>query len=902
MAGSSAGNEEVAQRRRGVRTCLLGALLLVAAVLIPVAVGPAPAHAAGVAGSVGKNGAHRRAFYDFGHNPNSLDEMTGDLNAGANALEPDIMSFSDSAEVIGTSDHVNDHKGTSGLFMYHDSVLVTTRLPDTVESWMEAVHQKVLDGKNVALIAFDIKSAAATAANGPKLLAAVHDHLNYGGVHVNVIFSVGSESDGAVFDNLISALSPREGVMVDGENDPIKVYNYFAGRGLAGHIAYGNGSLGLRYGAAPGVLPSIQLASWSRAGQPGTFAIPYAYPVDLHSDMNAFITAGADGLIPDVDLPVVPPDLTQAKIAELATLVGARDDVYLATAADDPLHPVVDAYALRVKTADVSGAGTDSNLTFTLTGCDGTSSVTVDSEYQGQFEQNSVNYVTLPSKDLGKLQSITLSSDGSRGVAGNQTWHPGNVQISSVGWGIPYTDYRQVDFSSSQTVDAGSPQTGATGAWGDSCGSVTTAASSVNPSVFGQPVTLSSTVAPASGGSAVPTGTVGFFDGATSLGTGTLAAGKATLTTGALSVGNHPIQARYSGDSTFRSSVSTVVRQVVNMAATTTTLTSAANPSVHGQAVPLTVTTAAVAPGAGTPAGQVQIYDGAMLLATGTLAGGSYKASFPTLSTATHPLTAKYLGNESFSTSTSTVLSQVVNRAPTTVTLTARPGDTTSFGDPATFTAAVGVPAPGAGLPTGSVVFAVDGLVVQTLPLSPTVQQVTVATTSLGAGPHTVTATYQGDGNFLPSTSSLGHAVACSVTLTGNQTGAVHAARGSTCLANTTVTGSIVVKPGASLDLQNVTVTGSVVANSSPGSIRICGSTIGGSVHVKDAQGLVVVGDAAAVSCAPNTIGGALILEGNSHGVRAIGNTVGTVHATGNSGPGPYPGFPTSISGGTIRP
>ena len=248
------------------------------------------------------------------------------------------------------------------------------------------------------------------------------------------------------------------------------------------------------------------------------------------------------------------------------------------------------------------------------------------------------------------------------------------------------------------------------------------------------------------------------------------------------------------------------------------------------------------------------------------------------------------------------MLRQAVNRAPTTVTLiTARPGDTTSFGDPATFTAAVGVPAPGAGLPTGSVVFAVDGLVVQTLPLSPTVQQVTVATTSLGAGPHTVTATYGGR-QHSSSTSSLGHAVACSVTLTGNQTGAVSAARGSTCLANATVTGSIVVKPGASLDLENVTVTGSVVANSSPGSIRICGSTIGGSVHVKGAQGLVVVGDAAAASCAPNTIGGALILEGNSHGVRAIDNTVGTVHATGNSGPGPYPGFPTSISGGTIRP
>jgi hypothetical protein len=136
----------------------------------------------------GSNGQHRRPFYDFGHNPNQLGEVVGDLNAGANALEPDVMRFSDNA-VFGTS-NINSQAGPSGLFMYHDHVLATTRFPTTVENWLEFVHDSVVGGSNVALIAFDIKSAAAQGDLGLKLLQAVRSHLNYGGVNVNVIFRV----------------------------------------------------------------------------------------------------------------------------------------------------------------------------------------------------------------------------------------------------------------------------------------------------------------------------------------------------------------------------------------------------------------------------------------------------------------------------------------------------------------------------------------------------------------------------------------------------------------------------------------------------------------------------------------------------------------------------------------
>src|SRR5205823_2240064 len=129
----------------------------------------------------------------------------------------------------------------------------------------------------------------------------------------------------------------------------------------------------------------------------------------------------------------------------------------------------------------------------------------------------------------------------------------------------------------------------------------TTLVSSPNPSVFGQLVTLTATVTGIAG-VPPPTGSVLFKDGAVTLGAMTLnTSATATLTTSTLAVGIHSLTAVYAGDSRFAGSASIVLRQVVNKAATTTTLTSSPNPSVGGQAVTFTATVSIVAPGAGTP-------------------------------------------------------------------------------------------------------------------------------------------------------------------------------------------------------------------------------------------------------------------------------------------------------------
>ena len=109
----------------------------------------------------------------------------------------------------------------------------------------------------------------------------------------------------------------------------------------------------------------------------------------------------------------------------------------------------------------------------------------------------------------------------------------------------------------------------------DQATSLTAVTALVNPSVYGQSVTLTATVTAVAPGAGTPTGTVTFFDGATDLGTGTAAGpGVWTFATSSLAVGTHAqITAQYSGDGNFLGGDSADFSQVVDQAASLTTVT-----------------------------------------------------------------------------------------------------------------------------------------------------------------------------------------------------------------------------------------------------------------------------------------------------------------------------------------
>src|SRR2546422_1973861 len=151
------------------------------------------------------------------------------------------------------------------------------------------------------------------------------------------------------------------------------------------------------------------------------------------------------------------------------------------------------------------------------------------------------------------------------------------------------------------------------------------------------------------------------------------------------------------GDGNFGASTSAALTQTVNKASTATTLTSSVNPSVFGQSVTFTATVTVTAPGAGSPTGTVNFVDGATNIGSCSLpAAAPFSCTFSTsaLSVATHSITATYVGDGNFNTSTSAAVSQVVNKANTTTTLTSSTNPSV-FGQSVTFTRTVAVVSPG---------------------------------------------------------------------------------------------------------------------------------------------------------------------------------------------------------------
>ena len=170
----------------------------------------------------------------------------------------------------------------------------------------------------------------------------------------------------------------------------------------------------------------------------------------------------------------------------------------------------------------------------------------------------------------------------------------------------------------------------------------------------GQPVTFTATVAVTSPGVAGPaTGSVTFLDGTTALGTATLTNGVATFTTSTLPVGAASVTANYPATTNFTASTSAAVALTVGQSSTSVTLKVSKTDPVAFEAVTLTATVAAVAPGAGTPSGTVEFFSGAKSLGTATLTNGVATLATAGLAPGPDAVTAVYKGSMDFAGATS---------------------------------------------------------------------------------------------------------------------------------------------------------------------------------------------------------------------------------------------------------
>ena len=259
--------------------------------------------------------------------------------------------------------------------------------------------------------------------------------------------------------------------------------------------------------------------------------------------------------------------------------------------------------------------------------------------------------------------------------------------------------------------------------------------SSPNPSTPGQNVTFTATV---SGSGPVPTGTVTFLDGYTTLATTALnGSGVATYATTALVVGTHSIVAQYNSDSNYGGAVSSALAQVVGQASQFLTFDPPPTVTIGGTG---TVTATSANPNSGnaitysttSPACSVNASTG---LVTGIQVG---------INNCT--ITATQAGNANYLVGTATQILSI-SKVTSTLVLSTACMHTFVESQPFTYSAAV------TGLsPTGTVTF--DDGNFQTLctaiPLSAGIASCTTSTLASPSFPATIYslgANYSGDSN-----------------------------------------------------------------------------------------------------------------------------------------------------------
>ena len=385
-----------------------------------------------------------RPFYVVGHNTNSIEDVKAALASGANAIEVDVNIYEDAPDrlCISEAGALDPDKGGD------------SNAP-SLEHFLNELHPIAIENPdNFALIIFDCKPKLATAQHGATLLGIVRNLLTFDN-DLNVIISVASLSENAIFENIRTILDRREGLMIDEENDPAAVSSFFSG---VDHQCYGNGVANTFQSPtlSPNIRPSIEKACVLRAGG-GNVKFVYTWTVGDSDIMREYIRIGVNGIIPGKS----PSAFDPIAVANLRAVVEEpefQSKVRLAGRSDNLFTRPDTAYALQVHTGDEDNAGTDANVTFTLAGTLGSSSKTVDTSLigsilgktPGRMEQDAWDFVTLQSLNLGSLQSITVQRDD-QGNAPD--WFLDRILVNSSRYGVS----KQANFG--RWIDTTSPFT-----------------------------------------------------------------------------------------------------------------------------------------------------------------------------------------------------------------------------------------------------------------------------------------------------------------------------------------------------------------------------------------------------------------------------------------------------------
>jgi RHS repeat-associated protein len=172
----------------------------------------------------------------------------------------------------------------------------------------------------------------------------------------------------------------------------------------------------------------------------------------------------------------------------------------------------------------------------------------------------------------------------------------------------------------------------------------------------------------------------------------------------------------------------------------TLTLVTSSTPSVYGASVTFTATISS------GPTGTVTFYDGGTQIGTGTIGGTTATFTTSSLAAGAHSITASWPGNSSYSSVTSSTITQVVTSLPVPTLTVATSSTPSNRGTAVTFTATISN-----GL-TGTITFYNNGTAIGTGAVSGSTA--TFTTSSLASGAYSITASWPGNSSYGSVTSS----------------------------------------------------------------------------------------------------------------------------------------------------
>ncbi|HWP04551.1 MAG TPA: hypothetical protein VNN72_02360 [Polyangiaceae bacterium] len=229
-----------------------------------------------------------RPVYLIGHNTNSMDEVRSAVARGLNAVEIDINSDEDGELYVS-------HYGVTPLRR-----ALPLELPSRLVPFLNELKAFVdsPQGEALALVILDSKLAE------PRLAAELHSkvraHLTEEGTALHVIVSIPSLERVPFFEPLQLHLSDHEALMIDEEDDPHVVAEFFARAGVT-RAAYGNGVTtvaGFSLASASLITCMERAVALKRLGKLG-----FVYPwVLVHREMiEACLRIGVSGVMVDIE-------------------------------------------------------------------------------------------------------------------------------------------------------------------------------------------------------------------------------------------------------------------------------------------------------------------------------------------------------------------------------------------------------------------------------------------------------------------------------------------------------------------------------------------------------------------------------------------------------------------------